>query len=84
MPYEGFSRGVIGELDDYREIHGMDRPDYSEYQEVLQGESVEDLDQYIDMEELPEEGEEVLEDEAADAMAEDEGSDSGSYDEDVS
>lgn len=84
MPYEGFSRGVIGELGDYRETHGMDRPDYSEYQEVLQGESEEELDQYLEMEELPEEGEEGLEDEAADAMAEDEESDSGSDDEDIS
>ncbi len=72
MPYEGFSRGVIGELNDYRETHGMDRPDYSEYKDILSEESPEEMEAYLEMEELPEEGEMDLEDEAADAMAEDE------------
>lgn len=29
MPYEGFTRTVIPELDQYRRFHQMDRPDYS-------------------------------------------------------
>lgn len=84
MPYEGFSRGVIGELDDYRETHGMDRPDYSEYKEILSEESPEELEQYLEMDELPDESEMDQEDEAADAMAEDAEESESEEDEDIS
>ena len=35
MPYEGFSRSVIGELDTFRTLHGMEKPDYRELRSMI-------------------------------------------------
>ena len=35
MPYEGFSRSLITELDEYRSVHHLQKPDYEELRSIL-------------------------------------------------
>jgi hypothetical protein len=87
MPHEGFSRGVFGELDEYRHAHVQERADYSEFKEALNENPVENpsevewQEEFEDAEELGEETAEDMVDaevsseeefEAAEALAEEE------------